>query len=156
MKPLPSRSKCFHYALYQRDKKPQARGRDAIALRPPFQTQINFRHKNIRNRFLWLNNNTHANLFSPCVFLMGNIGGVAASRGGWRISQNVKISINPSVTYVTAPLSLRAEEQKYTTRHAKKNMFLMLFVGESSFVSSVLLSIKIPKRGLLFLLSLCL
>ena len=58
---------------------------------------------------------THANLFSLCVFRMENIGGVATSRGGWRIAQNVKTSINPSVTYVTAPLSLRAEEQKYTT-----------------------------------------
>ena len=55
------------------------------------------------------------NLFSPCVFRMENIGGVATSRGGWRIPPNVKNSINPSVTCVTAPLSLRAEEQKYTS-----------------------------------------
>ena len=45
--------------------------------------------------FLCLNNNTHANLFSPCVFRTENIGGVAASRGGWRISPYVGMSINP-------------------------------------------------------------
>ena len=38
---------------------------------------------------LCLNNNTHGNLFSPCVFRMENIGGVAASRGGWWIAPYV-------------------------------------------------------------------
>ena len=46
---------------------------------------------------------------------MENIGGVAASRGGWKIAPYVGMLINPSVTCVTAPLSLRAEEQKYTS-----------------------------------------
>ena len=43
----------------------------------------------------------HGNLFSHCVFRTENIGGVAASRGGWRIAPYVGISINPSVTCVT-------------------------------------------------------
>ena len=38
---------------------------------------------------------THANLFSPYVFRMENIGGVAVSRGGWRIAPYVGMSINP-------------------------------------------------------------
>ena len=74
--------------------------------------------------YVLITTHTKGNLFSPCVFRTENIGGVAASRGGWRIAPYVGMSINPSVTYVTAPLSLRAEEQKYTTRHAN-NMFLM-------------------------------
>ena len=45
--------------------------------------------------FLSLNNNIHGNLFSPCVFRMENIGGVAVSRGGWRMSPNAGLSINP-------------------------------------------------------------
>ena len=55
-----------------------------------FYRQKNKRDKRISHinnmflMFLCLNNNTHANLFSPCVFRTENIGGVAASRGGWR------------------------------------------------------------------------
>ena len=33
--------------------------------------------------FFCLNNNTHANLFSPCVFRMENIGGIHAVGRGW-------------------------------------------------------------------------
>ena len=45
---------------------------------------------------LCLNNNTHMVTFSPlCVFRMENIGGVAVSRGGWRIAPYVGMSINP-------------------------------------------------------------
>ena len=105
--------------------------------------------------FLCLNNNTDANLFSLCVFRMENIGGVAASRGGWRMSPNVGISINPSVTCVTAPLSLRAEEQEYTTRQ-QRNMSLCSYVlinypcvytgGRNTIASLRLLRIFIDKR----------
>ena len=40
---------------------------------------------------------THAkgSIFSPCVFRTENIGGVAVSRGGWKIAPYVGSSINP-------------------------------------------------------------
>ena len=42
-------------------------------------------------------NHADSDLFSLCVFRTENIGGVAASRGGWRKSPYVGMSINPSV-----------------------------------------------------------
>ena len=49
------------------------------------------------------------NIFSPCVFCR-KYRGVVEDRGGWLFS----LDFNPSVTHVTAPLSLRAEEHIYT------------------------------------------